>query len=334
MTVSKIVPTMWNELSTLGPGVRGRRPARARRSPTCERVVLVLVGDAVEDHEVGRRARRPSAFVEARPARPAGRGTTRSGRARTPRRPCGRPSVGSTMTMPYMPLAMWWSAGAVPQWYIQTPGVVGRPLVELLLAGVDRGHLVVPGDLAGVEVDRVRQLVLGRVLEVDADRVADLDPDDRARERCRRRSRPSATKPVGDGHLLLLDDAGRCRGLCRAGAAGRRGVVERVRRARSGRRRRRRSGAGPPWSSAARRRPRRPSTVIAPFMPGLGVAGDRADERQPAGRDVDRRRARSAPAAAAIVVPSANVTSWRVAPVLLSVDLVRAGRGDRRRSPA
>ena len=32
-----------------------------------------------------------------------------------------RPPSGSTMTMPYMPLAMWCSAGAVPQWYIQTP---------------------------------------------------------------------------------------------------------------------------------------------------------------------------------------------------------------------
>ena len=33
----------------------------------------------------------------------------------------GSPSLGSTMTMPYMPLAMWWRAGDVPQWYIQTP---------------------------------------------------------------------------------------------------------------------------------------------------------------------------------------------------------------------
>ena len=33
----------------------------------------------------------------------------------------GSPSLGSTMTMPYMPLAMWWRAGFVPQWYIHTP---------------------------------------------------------------------------------------------------------------------------------------------------------------------------------------------------------------------
>ena len=32
-----------------------------------------------------------------------------------------RPPLGSTIIIPYMPLAMWWSAGAVPQWYIQTP---------------------------------------------------------------------------------------------------------------------------------------------------------------------------------------------------------------------
>ena len=32
-----------------------------------------------------------------------------------------RPSFGSTIIIPYMPLAMWCRAGEVPQWYIQTP---------------------------------------------------------------------------------------------------------------------------------------------------------------------------------------------------------------------
>ena len=88
---------------------------------------------------------------------------------------------GSTMTMPYMPLAMWCSAGRRAAVVHPDPGVVRRPLVDLLLARVDRGHLVVPGHLAGVEVDRVGELVGGRVDEVDADRVADLDADRRDR---------------------------------------------------------------------------------------------------------------------------------------------------------
>ncbi len=32
-----------------------------------------------------------------------------------------RPPFGSTIIIPYIPFAMWCSAGAVPQWYIQTP---------------------------------------------------------------------------------------------------------------------------------------------------------------------------------------------------------------------
>ena len=119
MTVSKIVPTMWNELSMLGPALRTKTRTR---SPVLdlERVVLVLVGDAVEDHEVGRRRAgrglRPGWSIS--PCGPRYHSLWTSANSLSTG---GRPPFGSTMTMPYMPLAMWWSAGAVPQWYIQTP---------------------------------------------------------------------------------------------------------------------------------------------------------------------------------------------------------------------
>ena len=91
-----------------------------------------------------------------------------------------KPPLGSTMTMPYMPLAMWWSVGDVPQWYIQTPAYSAVHFVELLLARLDRGHLVVPGHLAGVEVDGVVELTGRGVDEPDADLVALVDTDDGA----------------------------------------------------------------------------------------------------------------------------------------------------------
>jgi hypothetical protein len=34
-----------------------------------------------------------------------------------------RPPRGSTIIIPYMPLAMWWRAGFVPQWYMNTPAL-------------------------------------------------------------------------------------------------------------------------------------------------------------------------------------------------------------------
>jgi len=37
----------------------------------------------------------------------------------------------------------------------ERPGVAGLELVDEVLAGLDRAHLVVPGDLAGMQVDRV-----------------------------------------------------------------------------------------------------------------------------------------------------------------------------------
>ena len=118
VTVSKIVPTMWNELSMFGPASRTKIRTRSP-VPTLSGMVLVLVGDAVEDHEVrGRSDRR--GLVEAgdlalRPEIPL---ALDEGELLVD---LGQAPFGSTMTMPYMPLAMWCSAGAVPQWYIQTP---------------------------------------------------------------------------------------------------------------------------------------------------------------------------------------------------------------------
>ena len=119
VTVSKIVPTTWNELSIVRPGVEDEDPD-ALAGPDLERGVLVLVGDAVEDDEVGRRGRgrSPSSRSAGSPCGPRYHSLWTSANSLST---WGRPSFGSTMTMPYMPLAMWWSAGAVPQWYIQTP---------------------------------------------------------------------------------------------------------------------------------------------------------------------------------------------------------------------
>ena len=118
MTVLKIVPTMWNELSMFGPGVEHEDPD-ALAGADLDRVVLVLVGDAVEDHEVGAGAP-ADAFVRSTgwPCGPRYHSLWTSANSLST---LGRPSFGSTMTMPYMPLAMWCSAGAVPQWYIHTP---------------------------------------------------------------------------------------------------------------------------------------------------------------------------------------------------------------------
>ena len=69
---------------------------------------------------------------------------------------------------------------------------------------------------------------------------------------------------------------------------------------------------------AGRRRRVPPSTMIAPFMPGVGMARDRAQERDARRGHVDLDGAVS-PAAAATVVPSANVTSWRIAPLFTSL---------------
>ena len=59
----------------------------------------------------------------------------------------------------------------------EDPGVRGGELVDLRLAGVDGAHLVVPRDLAGVEVDRVAELAV--VDQLDVELVTDLAPQDR-----------------------------------------------------------------------------------------------------------------------------------------------------------
>ena len=159
-----------------------------------DRVVGVLVGDAVEDHEVRGRG--------------AGRCLAR-GRSSAPCSPRyhslwtnanswstgGRPSSGSTMIIPNMPFAMCISAGRGAAVVHEHARVLGLELVDELLTRIDRAHLVVPGDHARVEVDRVRHRVRLGVLERDADHVADLDPQDRARAPGRRTSRPAARSP-------------------------------------------------------------------------------------------------------------------------------------------
>ena len=62
---------------------------------------------------------------------------------------------------------------------------------------------------------------------------------------------------------------------------------------------------------------RGPATAMAPVMPA-GMAGDRAQEGQAAGRDVTCPLT-VAPGSAVSFVPSANVTSCSAAPVLLKV---------------
>ena len=56
ITVSKIVPTTWKELSIDGPAFEHEDPDRLAGADL-DRRVDVLVGDAVEDHEVGSRRR-------------------------------------------------------------------------------------------------------------------------------------------------------------------------------------------------------------------------------------------------------------------------------------
>src|SRR5687768_13380233 len=57
------------------------------------------------------------------------------------------------MIAQYIPLPMWWITGGVPQWYMYTAACLAWNCKGL--AGRDRPHLVVPRDLAGVQVDRV-----------------------------------------------------------------------------------------------------------------------------------------------------------------------------------
>ena len=61
----------------------------------------------------------------------------------------GRPPSGSTMIIPYMPLAMWCTTGAVPQWYMNTPGWLARELERPALAGHHVGERVLLGAMRG-----------------------------------------------------------------------------------------------------------------------------------------------------------------------------------------
>ena len=117
-TESKIVPTMWNELSIFGPAsrtkIRTRWPV-----PTLSGASLYWLATPLNTTKSGAGA--PTDAFSRLVMSPCGPRYhslwTRANSLST----LGRPAFGSTMTMPYIPLAMWCRAGAVPQWYIHTP---------------------------------------------------------------------------------------------------------------------------------------------------------------------------------------------------------------------
>ena len=117
----------------------------------------------------------------------------------------GRPSAGSTMIIPNMPLAMCISAGRGAAVVHEDAGVLRLELVDQLLAGIDRAHLVVPGDQAGVEVDRVRHGVRLGVDERHADEVAHLHPQHRPGDLVTE-GPDQLLVALGHGHLDLAHD--------------------------------------------------------------------------------------------------------------------------------
>ena len=118
MTVSKMVPTMWNELSIARPGVE-HEDAHALAGRDLDGWSLYWLATPLKTTKSGAGA---AAIAFSRlagsPCGPEVPLALDERELRVDRRQALR---GSTMTMPYMPLAMWCSAGAVPQWYIQTP---------------------------------------------------------------------------------------------------------------------------------------------------------------------------------------------------------------------
>jgi hypothetical protein len=83
----------------------------------------VLTRPPIEDDVVGRQTQEPF------PVEPPGSVRRRLGRQielaferRSSSRALGRGTTGSTISAPYIPLAMCIAAGAVPQWYMKAPG--------------------------------------------------------------------------------------------------------------------------------------------------------------------------------------------------------------------
>ena len=119
MTVSKIVPTTWNELSMLGPALRTKTRTRSP-VPTWMGLSLYWLATPLKTTKSGAGAA-ADGLARGRASLPCGPRYHSLWTIANSLSTGGRPSFGSTMTMPYMPLAMWCRAGAVPQWYIQTP---------------------------------------------------------------------------------------------------------------------------------------------------------------------------------------------------------------------
>ena len=175
--------------------------------------------------------------------------------------------------------------------------------------------------LAGVEVDRVAHRALVR--QVDVDGVTEVHPQ-------RRPWHLAAERPglddeaVGDGDVLVDDREvdvmdGALEELGRRGIE--EGVLGRVRIG-DGRRR-------SPGGDRSRRRGRsRSRDHDLALHPGIGVAGDRAQEGKSSGRDRDSAgRARSALGADLRAVGKGDVMEGRAG--VLELDLVRAGRRHR-----
>ena len=225
----------------------------------------------------------------------------------------GSPPFGSTMTMPNMPFAMWCKRRGRAAVVHPDARVVGREGVGEGGAGLDLDHLVVHRRLAGVEVDRVRHL--GLVRQVNADGVAEVDPDGRA-------GHLSAERPGVDdeavGHRDVLVDDRQVDVVDRAGQdCWRHGVTKGVGR-RVWIRDRRRCGFGGLRGWLAGGEAVAPATVIDPFIPASAWPGMEHRKVIPPAGTVTLPLT-VAPASAAIFVPSAKVRSWSVEPVLWKV---------------
>ena len=160
----------------------------------------------------------------------------------------------------------------------------------------------------------MRELVLDRVLQVDPDRVPDLDPDDGARDRPAERP-DTLDVALGDSHLLLgdhevdvVDLAVESLGRDRVVRDGRRGVgIGRD------------TGLGRGAAVVVRRRRIARGGALngdRAFHPRLFMTRDRADERSPSAGTSTSTVAVS-PAFAWAISPPANVMSWGIAPVLV-----------------
>ena len=261
VTVSKIVPTMWNELSMLGPAsrrkIRTRLPVSTLSGASLYWLATPLKTTKsgagargrrlVEVRDVALRAEVPLALDEGELLVDLRQSVLRLDDDH-PVHAVGDVMEGRRRAAVVHPDA----------------GVFGRPLVEQFLAGCDRPHLVVRSDLAGVEVDRVGHLAGGWVLEMDPHLVADLDPDDRTRDGPA--ERPDLLDEAGrDGHLLLGHHQVDVVDVARQELGRRRVVGDRGRsvRVRGDVARRQSDRRGYPGSAPGAA----PATVTAPFIP-------------------------------------------------------------------